>query len=80
MIDALSRPGNNSGLSGILEFRSKNFCENAVVATTENNIEIDLIVTIFFCVKTRVLFLFKLLLLHHEQYVWSIYYNIKLFV
>ena len=30
-----SRPGNNSGLSGILEFGSEIFCLNAVVATQE---------------------------------------------
>ena len=30
-----SRPGNNSGLSGILGFGSEIFCENAVVATQE---------------------------------------------
>ena len=29
------RPGNNSGLSGILGFGSEIFCENAVVATQE---------------------------------------------
>ena len=31
----VTRPGNNSGLSGILVFGSKVFCENAVVATQE---------------------------------------------
>ena len=31
----LTRPGNNSGLSGILGFGSEIFCENAVVATQE---------------------------------------------
>ena len=31
----VGRPGNNSGLSGILGFGSEIFCENAVVATQE---------------------------------------------
>ena len=31
----IRRPGNNSGLSGILGFGSEIFCENAVVATQE---------------------------------------------
>ena len=32
---ASSRPGNNSGFSGILGFGSEIFCENAIVATQE---------------------------------------------
>ena len=43
LISSHTRPGNNSSLSGILGYRSKNFCESAVVATMKRNIKVNLI-------------------------------------